>query len=118
MELICPLHEFYLAVYAIVNENEMDGNNPIVKCTLYDQGNLIKSLALIDCGTTSYIFIDEDYTHHHHLLLHLLKLLRNLTVIDRRPITSGTITHGVQACPAICNYQKNIPLIETKLGHY
>jgi hypothetical protein len=24
----------------------------------------------------------------------------------------------VQACPAICNYQKNIPLIETKLGHY
>jgi hypothetical protein len=82
MGLTCPLQEFHLSSFAIVDQNEMDGNHLIVKCTLHEQGNVIKSHALIDCGTTSYAFIDEDYTCHHQLRLHFLKLPRDLTVID------------------------------------
>jgi predicted aspartyl protease len=70
----------------------MDGNHLIVMCTLYDQGNAIKFHAMIDCGATSFVFIDKDYTHHHHLPLHLLKSPRYLTAIDGRPVISGAIT--------------------------
>jgi hypothetical protein len=60
MGLTCPLQEFCLSNFAIVDLNEMNENHLIVICTLHDQRNVIKSHALIDCGTTSYIFIDED----------------------------------------------------------
>jgi hypothetical protein len=50
----------------------MDGHHLSVMCTLHDQRNVIKSPALIECGTTGHIFIDEDYARHYHLPLHLL----------------------------------------------
>jgi hypothetical protein len=79
---------------------------------------VIKSHALIDCGTTYYAFIDEDYAHHHHLPLHLLKSPKNLTVIDGRPVTSGAITHITCIRLAIQNHQEDIPLFVIKLGYY
>jgi hypothetical protein len=76
-----------LSGFTIVDQNEMDGHYLIVKCTLHNQGNVIKSHALIDYGVTGNTFIDEDSACHHHLPLYLLKLPRNLTSIDGRPIT-------------------------------
>jgi predicted aspartyl protease len=93
MGLTCPLHEFHLSGFAIVDQNEMDRNYCIVMYTLHDQGNVIKSHALIDCEATGYTFIDEDYARRHHLPLLHLRSPRNLTVIDGRPVTLGVITH-------------------------
>jgi hypothetical protein len=75
-------HELHLSGCSIVKQNEIDGNHLIVTFTLHASRSVIKSHILIDCGTTGHAFIKKDYTHHHHLPLHLLKLPRNLTVID------------------------------------
>jgi predicted aspartyl protease len=96
----------------------MDRNHLIVMYTLYDQENVIKSHALIDCGATGYAFIDKNYASHHCLPLHLLKSLRNLTVIDGRPVTSRAITHIIHTSLAIQNHQEDIHLFVTKLGYY
>jgi hypothetical protein len=118
MGLTCPLHEFCLSGFAIVDQNEIDRNHLIVTCTVHDQGNVIKFHVQIDCSATGYAFIDEDYACHHHLPLHLLKSPRNLTVIDGRPATLGAITYITRTCFAIRNHQEDIPLFVTKLGHY
>jgi hypothetical protein len=102
----------------MVDQNEIDKNHLIIICTLDDQGNGIEYYALIDCGTTSFAFIDKIYAHYHHLPLHNLKLPKNLAVIDRGPITSGAIVHIVCICLTIYNHQENILLFITKLGHY
>jgi hypothetical protein len=86
MVLTCPLNQFHLSG-SIVDQNEMDGNHLIVICTLHDQGNVIKSHALIDCGATGYAFIDEDFACHQHRHLHLLGSPGNLTIIDKRLVT-------------------------------
>jgi hypothetical protein len=77
---------------------------------------VIKSHAIIDCGTTGYAFIDEDYVHYHYLPLHLLKLPGNLTVIDGRPVTSGIITNITCKHPVISNHQEDISLFVPKLA--
>jgi hypothetical protein len=118
MGLTYPLHKFRLSGFAIVDQNEMDGNHLVIMCTLHDQGDVIKSHALIDCGTTGYAFIDKDYTHCHHLPLHHLKSLRNLTVIDGRPVTLGIITHLTPTCLPICTYQEDNTLFVTKFGYH
>jgi hypothetical protein len=114
----CPLNEFLSSGFAIVDQNEMDGNPLIVSCTLHDQGNVIKLYALIDYGTTGYAFIDEDNIRSHHISLHL-ELPRNLNIIDGRidgkPLTLRAITHILFTCLAIWNYQKDILLVVTKL---
>jgi hypothetical protein len=96
----------------------MDGNHYIITYNLHDQENVIKYYALIDCGTTSYVFIDEDYTHHYHLPLHLLRLPKNLLIIDGQLLTSGAMTYIVHTPLMICNHTENIPLFITKLEHY
>jgi predicted aspartyl protease len=115
---ICTLHEFRLSSFAIVDQNEIDGNNLLITYSLHNQGKVIKSHTLIDCGATSYAIIDEDYVHFHHLPLHLLKSLRNLAVIDGKPVTSGVITHITHICHVIRNHQKDMPSFVTKLQHY
>jgi hypothetical protein len=96
----------------------MDQNHLIVVCTLHDQGNVIKSHTMIDCGTTGFAFKDKDYAHHHYLPLHYLKLPKHITVIDEWPITSESIIHIVHTYLAICNYQTDIPLFIAKLEYY
>jgi hypothetical protein len=83
MGLPCLSHKFGLLGFSVVDQNEIDRNHLIVWYKLYDQGNVIESQGLINYGTTGYAFIDEDYAHHQHQPLYLLKLPRNLTVIDR-----------------------------------
>jgi hypothetical protein len=82
MGLTCSLHEFHLSSFAMVDQHEMDGNHLILRCSLHDPRNVFKFQALIDCGTTNYAFIDKDYTHLHHLPLHLLTSPKNLIMID------------------------------------
>jgi predicted aspartyl protease len=96
----------------------MDGNHLIVTCTLHDQGNVIKYHTLIDCGTTGYAFIDEDYARCHNIPLHLLKSPRNLTVINGRPVTSRAITHITHTHLVIWNHQEDILHFETKFRNY
>jgi hypothetical protein len=45
-------------------------------------------------------------------------LPRILTIIDGHPVIPGAITYIVYTHLAIHNYQKNISLFITKLGHY
>jgi hypothetical protein len=111
MGLTCPFQEFHFCGFAIVDQKEMDRNHLIIMCTLHDKGNVIISHALIESGTTGYAFIDEDYAHHHHLPLHLLKSPRNLTIINERPVTSRAITHITHTHLAIWNHQEDIPLL-------
>jgi predicted aspartyl protease len=118
MALTASLHEFLLSGFCIVDQNLMDGYHLIVTCTLHNQGNVIKFQTLIECGATGYAFIDEDYAHHHHLPLHLLKSPRNLTLIDRQPVTSGAITHITCTRLAIRNHQEDIFLFMTMLRYY
>jgi hypothetical protein len=79
-------------------------NDFLITYTLHNQENVIKFDKLSDCSTTSYLLIDEDYAHRHHLLLHLVMLLSNLTVIHEQPITSGAITHIICTCLAISHH--------------
>jgi hypothetical protein len=67
MGLRCLLHESHLPGFAIVDQNKIDENQLIVMCTHHDQGNMIKSHALIDYSATGYTWIDKDYAYHHHL---------------------------------------------------
>jgi hypothetical protein len=103
MGLTCPLHEFHLCSFTIVDYNEMNGNHLIVTCSLHDQGHVIKSHVPIDCSTTSDAFIDKDYAYCCHLPLHLLKLPSNLIIIDERHVTLGAITHKIPICLVIQN---------------
>jgi hypothetical protein len=77
-----PLHEICLSGFAIVGQNEMDGNHFIVKCISHDQGNMIKFYVMIDSDATIYVFLDKDYTYYYYLPLYFLKSLRNLIIID------------------------------------
>jgi hypothetical protein len=47
-----------------------------------------------------------------------LKTPHALEVIDRRKISSGDITHMVQAQLSIQEHQERLPMFVTKLGHY
>jgi hypothetical protein len=118
MGVTCYPHEFCLSGFAIVNLYEMDRNYLIVTCILHNQENVIKSHAPIECSTTSYTSIDEDYACHHHLPLFLLKSANNLTIIDRTRVTSGTITYSVLTLPAIGNYQEDFPFFVNKSVHH
>jgi hypothetical protein len=92
----------------------MDGNYLIVTCSLHDQGNVINAHALIDWGASGLTCREKDNTHYHHLPLLLLMSYRNLTVIDKRPITWGAITHITHPCLVIQNLSDDIPLLVTK----
>jgi predicted aspartyl protease len=59
----------------------MDGNHLIVMCTLSLNSKEIPTYALIDCGATSYAFINQDFASHHYLPLYPLKTPHTLEVI-------------------------------------
>jgi hypothetical protein len=71
----------------------MDGNHLIDTGPLQEQGNVMKFQALIEYATTGYEFKDENYAHHHHLPLNLLRSARDLTVIDGRHVTLWARMH-------------------------
>jgi predicted aspartyl protease len=96
----------------------MDGNHLVVMCTISLDSKEISTHALIDCGATSYAFIDQDFANHHHLPLHPLKTPRTLEVIDGRKISSGDITHIAEGYLSIQEHREKLPMFVTKLGHY
>jgi hypothetical protein len=69
MRISSPSYEFHSSGFSIIEQNEMDKNNLIIRCTLHDQEKVIKSHTLIDCSTTCYAFIDKKYAHLYYLSL-------------------------------------------------
>jgi predicted aspartyl protease len=101
-----------------IKEGWIDGNHLIVMCTLSLDSKEIPTHALIDCGATSYAFIDQDFVNHHHLPLCLLKTPHALEVIDGWKISLGDITHIAEGYLSIQEHQEKLPIFITKLGHY
>lgn len=101
-----------------IDEDELDSEHLVVSCTLDDNGNTIRSYALIDCGAQGYSFVDEEFARRHNLPLHLLETPRVLEVIDGRPIETGPITHLTKIKMIIDKHEESIPMFVTKLGHY
>ena len=72
----------------------------------------------MDCSTTSYTFIDEEFARDHVFLLYKLKKPHCLVVINARPIESDLITHKTKLHIVITSLSELIPLFITKLGYY
>lgn len=68
--------------YIAIEEGKLDSAHPVVKYIFRD----IEENALIDCGVSEVVFIDENFVLHHYLPLHKLKVPRTVEVIDGRPI--------------------------------
>lgn len=67
-----------------LDESSLDGSHLVVKCLLSDNGKEIETHAPIDCGTSGFAFTDEDFERQHHLPQFLLRVPRDLEVIDGR----------------------------------
>ncbi len=96
----------------------MDGEHLVVNCTIDNQGNQIRSHALIDSGATGFAFIDEEFASSQGLPLYSLKDPRELEVIDGRSIESGLVTAITKVKLTIDKHVESIPMFVTKLGHY
>jgi hypothetical protein len=103
---------------AAIEEGSMDGNYLVMMCTLSLNHKEIPTHALIDCGVTGYTFIDQDFTNHHQLSPYPLKIPCALEVINGRKISSGDITHMVEAQLSIHEHWERLPMFVTKLGYY
>ena len=99
-----------------VLEQEMDGNQLIVVCSIsQNKKSIVPTHALIDTGASGYAFIDEDFVRRHELKMKNLRTEREIDVIDGRPIESGKVTkkvtleleinghvyHGIEHGPAV-----------------
>jgi predicted aspartyl protease len=80
-----------------IEEGSMDANHLVMTCTLSLNTKEISTHALIDCGTTGYVFIDQDFAYRYKLPLRPLKTPRALEVIDGQKISLCDITHIVEA---------------------
>ena len=81
----------------MLEEELFDGGHIVVSVKLDDKSNkFFSSYALVDCGTTGYAFVDEEFVRNHNLPLYQLKTPHSLEVIDGRPIESGLITQLTQ----------------------
>ena len=96
----------------------MESKHLVVKCSLKIKDKVIQTHALIDCGAKEIVFVDKDYVHHHELEEKWLRQTRELEVINRRPIESGTITTIVKMNLGIKGNQEELPAFVTMLGYY
>jgi len=101
----------------VLEEDRMDGNHIVISVELND-GILLPTYALVDCGATGYAFVDEEFARDHNLPLFKLKQPCSLEVIDGRPVESGMITYLTKVEMNINNHREIIPMFITKLGHY
>jgi predicted aspartyl protease len=97
---------------------EMDGEHLVVKRTIDNQGNEIRSHVPIDSGATGFAFIDKEFATFHGLPLYSLKDTRELEVIDGRPIESGLVTAITKVKLTIDKHVEEVPMFVTKLRHY
>jgi len=99
-------------------ENGVEGNHLVMTCTIVDNHNEIRSHGLIDSGATGYAFIDKAFAERHNFPLFELKEPQPLTVMDRRPVSFGAITHITKIGLSINNHHEMIPAFVTTLGGY
>jgi predicted aspartyl protease len=95
-----------------------DGEHLVVDCTIDDQGNEIRSHALIDYGATGFAFIDKEFGIPRGLPLYLPKDTREFEVINGRPRESSLVTVITKVKLMIDKHVEEIPMFVTKLGHY
>jgi hypothetical protein len=71
----------------------LKGKHLVITCTLTVNHQEIPAQWLINCGTNSIAFMDQDFDRHHQTPLQELKYSRQVNVIKRRPIESWDISH-------------------------
>jgi hypothetical protein len=96
----------------------MESKYLVMKCLLKMEDKIIDTHALMDCGATEIAFIDKDFVCHHQLEEKKLQELREIEVIDGRPIKLGTITTMTKLNLGIRGHQEQLPAFITKLCHY
>ena len=96
----------------------MEGKRLVITCSMTVNNQEIPTHALIDCGATGIAFMDQDFARHHQIPLQELKEKKQVEVIHRRPIESGYITHIANVGMQIQEYEEQLPMFITKLGHY
>ena len=101
----------------VPGEDVLDGNHIVISVELKDGLSLLTHV-LVDCGTTGYVFVDEEFARDHNLPLFKLKQPCSLEVIDGQPVESGMITHLTKVEMNINNHKEIIPIFITKVGHY
>jgi hypothetical protein len=101
-----------------VLEGSMAGKHLVITCSLTANNQAIPTHALIDCGATDIAFMDQDFARHHQIPLQELKEMKQVEVIDGRPIESGDITHIAKVGMQIQEHKEQLPMFITKLGHY
>ena len=102
-----------------LKEEELQGNHLVISCTINKNSpKNIPTHALIDCSTTGYAFVDDEFARYHSLPRYHLKTERELEVIDGRPIKSGNITHMTKISLSINGHAERLPAFITHLGHY
>ena len=101
-----------------VLEGSMEGKHLVITCTLTVNNQKIPTHVLIDCGATGIAFMDQDFARHHQIPLQELKEKKQVEVIDGRPIESGDITHIAKVGMNIQKHEEQLPMFNTRLGHY
>jgi len=101
-----------------VLEGSLEGRHLVITSTLTVNNHAIPTHALMDCGATGIAFLNRDSARHHQISLQELKQIRQVEVIDRRPIESGDITHVAKVGMMMKDQDKQLPMFVTKLGHY
>jgi len=69
-----------------VFEGLMEGNHLLIPCTWTVNNPEISTHAMIDCGATGIVFMDQDFAHHPQIPHPELKEKRQVEVIDGRPV--------------------------------
>lgn len=75
----------------VIEDRKLDGKYIIDKCPACD----IEVNTLMNCSASGFDFIDKNFVRQDNLILHKLKVLQTVEVIDGRPIKSGDIEHLV-----------------------
>jgi len=96
----------------------MEGKHLVITCLLIVNNQEISTHALIDCGATGIVFMDQDFARHHQIQLQELMEEKKVEVMDGKHIESGDITHIAQVGMNIQEYMEHLPMFITKLGHY
>ena len=112
------LHIFTLYIQSNIEKELLDSNYIIITAQFQNDSSNINTHALVDCSTTSYTFIDEEFARDHVFPLYKLKKPHCLIVINARPIESDLITHITKLHIVITSYTELIRLFVIKLGHY
>ena len=101
-----------------MDESCLDGSHLVISCALAYRDSRLQTDALVDCGATGFSFVDETFARRHRLPLIRLREPRTLTVIDGRPIASGTVTHVAMVTMTTQGHTEELPLYVTRLGYY